>query len=232
MKQIFMKILEILKEFFKQKEVPKIPDNEDAKQDPVDVVKDAEESGQIEAPEKILKPDYKNSKVTLQFIANALIYEASKHVGAKEKGKNTDKGGPIDAIIRAIGGKLGDAWCQYFVCDAVQDVCNELGIKYPKGLYRGGSTQSCWRNTNPKYITVRFSYGFSFIYTYPDDKSKGHTGISIRKNSDGSIYTIEGNASNMITNKTQPKYLVDELSCYVNLPQAIMDQYLLEKKNV
>lgn len=192
-------------------------------------IKDAEESGTIEAPEKIVKPDYKNEVVTLQFIANSLIYEASKHVGAKEKGNNTDRGGEIDDIILDEGGKLGWAWCQLFVCDAVMDVCRALGIGYPEGLYRGASTQSCWKKTDKKYISKVFGYAFSFIYTYPDDKSKGHTGIVIRKNSDGSLYTIEGNASNMITNKTQPKYLVDELSCYVNLPQAILDQYNREK---
>lgn len=211
---MFSKILKFLKSLFASDKKPVI-------QKPIN----PEESGVIVDTIAFPEPDYRKP-VTLELINNAILFEAAKHVGAKEKGINTDRGGIIDRIILSVGGKLGHAWCGYFVSYVVDQVCKNLRIKYPKGLYRGGSSQSFWHKTDKKYIVKIANKAFAFVYTYPGQSSHGHIGLCRAKaNLNWSLATIEGNASDAIRMKIQPPHLVKEVSCYIDLPQAILDQY-------
>lgn len=159
-------------------------------------------------------------------IADLLIYSGARYLGAKETGENTDHGGIIDRIIMSMGGSLGQAWCAYFISYIITDVCKTLKIKYPEGLYKGGSSQSFWHETKLKYILYGPKKGAAFVYTYPGQRVKGHIGLC-RSGlyEDGSLLTLEGNAGDMITFKKQPKNLVSQVSCYVDVSQAILDQY-------
>ena len=190
-----------------------------------------EQSGVIVDSENFPEPDY-TKKVTLELINQAILFEAAKYVGAKEKGINTDKGGIIDRIILSMGGKLGHAWCAYFVSYVVSRVCKNLGISYPQGLYKGGSSQAFWHKTAKKYIVKIANRAFAFVYTYPGQSSHGHIGLCRNKAKlNWSLETIEGNASDAIRMKIQPPHLVKEVSCYIDIPQAIFDQYYREKMN-
>jgi len=167
-----------------------------------------------------------SGEMTHNKISDLLIYSGSRYLGAKETGENTDHGGIIDKIIMSMGGKLGHAWCAYFISYIITDVCKTLKISYPEGLYKGGSSQQFWHKSNKKYILYSAKKGSAFIYTYPGQRAKGHIGLC-RSGlfEDGSLLTLEGNAGDKITFKTQPKSLVSQVSCYVDVAQAILDQY-------
>lgn len=212
MNQIFMKILEILKNFFKQKEeLPKIPDVVNPKpQEPVG-----------------------RHNVTLLSISNMIFEEFKPFFGAKEKGNNTDKGGPIDRIILYMGGQLGWAWCAATVSYGALRACEKLSIKYPSNLYKGFSSQSMWHETAKQYVIYKPQPGFdltgyAFVGTNPKDKAHGHTGYCngiIGK--DFKVKTFEGNDSNQLKEDIRDVRLA---SAFVNVAKAVLDQYTLENK--
>ncbi len=171
--------------------------------------------------------------VTINSIAIMIFEEFKPYFGAKENGSNTDKGGPIDMIIKYMDGKLGWAWCAATVSYGALRACEKLGIPYPKGLYRGFSSQSMWHESAKQYIIYNPPIGFdltgyAFVATNPNDKAHGHTGYCngiIGK--DWMVKTFEGNDGDKLKEDLRD---VRRASAFVNVAQAILDQYIATNK--
>lgn len=182
----------------------------------------------IQTPVVDTKPPVVDGAITIEIIRNLVVGELLQHVGAKEKGTNTDKGGIIDTIILSMGGKLGWAWCAATVCYCARNTCNKLGISYPKGLYKGFSSQALWHETSAKYILNKPKRGCAFVHTNPGDKAHGHTGLCLEEaDSKGTFDTVEGNSNNMIQQRADRS--ISYAPVFVDVAQAIFDQYQSEK---
>lgn len=171
----------------------------------------------------------KPAVVTKEIIKQMLAAEFAKIAGAVEKGSNTDKGGIIDTIITFAGGRIGWAYCALTVTYLILKVCIKLGISYPKGLYRGASSQGFKNSSLSKYVSSNYSEWCAFVHTNSDDPAHGHIGfgISPELDSKGNFKTAEGNFSNRVDYFVKNKSYVNK---YVDIVQAIFDQYQLEHK--
>lgn len=103
---------------------------------------------------------------------------AQKLVGVMEEGGN-NRGRGVARIILGAGGKIGEAWCGYFV-----KYCYQLA----------GLKSAPWQ-----WAAVRLMKGASTVGTtrpLPGDIVRftfDHTGFFVRDNGDGTITTLEGN---------------------------------------
>lgn len=166
--------------------------------------------------------------ITLEIVQDMVVGELLKYVGAKEKGTNTDKGGIIDTIILSMGGKLGWPWCALTVCYCVTQTCKKLGISYPKGLYKGASSQGLKNESDKKYIFSTPRKGRAFVHTNPGDNSHGHTGLDLESADSKGLYdTVEGNSDNAIRQRADRS--LSYAPIHVDVALAIFDQYKKEK---
>ena len=115
------------------------------------------------------------------------------------------------------------------VCYCVAQTCKKLGISYPKGLYKGASSQSLKNETDKKYIFKTAKRGRAFVHTNAGDPAHGHTGLDLEdSDSKGLFDTVEGNSDNMI--KQRADRSLSYAPVHVDVALAIWDQYKLEKK--
>lgn len=166
---------------------------------------------------------------TIEHIQEVMAGEFKKVSGHKEKGKNTDGGGTIDTIIFGAGGKPGDAWCALTVTYITKQTCKALGIGYPKGLYSGSSSQAFMNHSDSKYVSqAPQKLWCAFVHTDIPLNGHGHIGFKISEaGSDGTFKTAEGNFGDKIDYFIKQKTYVNK---FVDIPQAILDQYKTEKK--
>lgn len=176
-----------------------------------------------ETPEPNIDP----SVLTIGKIQHTQIKTFEEYLGIHETGKNTDHGGEVDKTILSEGGELGHAWCGYMFSRVTWETCKKLGIKkYPKGLYRGGSSQKFWHKSDQKYIRPLPQPGYAAIGTNPKDKSTGHICMAISAlKANNSFDSIGGNESDKVKYNN---YQLKQASAFVDVPQAILDQWKLE----
>lgn len=175
-----------------------------------------------EVPTKVIKPEVMD-RITIEQL---LAIEAAKLVGAKEIGNNTDSGGRIDKVILTAGGRLGWPYCAMTVTYVVMMVCRGLGISYPKGLYRGASSQGFKNESSIQYLMSKPNVWCVFVHSNNPPDGHGHTGFVIDP---ATMRTFEGNFQQQIN------YFHKEVGyakIYVDVVQAIIDQYNLEHKGV
>jgi hypothetical protein len=107
------------------------------------------------------------------------LQEAEKLIGVMEKGGN-NRGPEVERIIREGGGRVGDAWCGWFVATCYR---------------RAGSKRVTWQ-----WGAVRLLRGLVGIRATSNPRAGDlvrftfdHVGIFVRNAHNGHIETIEGN---------------------------------------
>lgn len=171
--------------------------------------------------------------VDYEYVANLIKSKYFKYVGIAEKTGNNDHP-VIYELVLAEHGKKGESYCAYLTSHCIYLTCLDLGIDYPKSLYRGGSSQSFWFSSQDKYKhEVKPKLGLCFIHQLIEDKNRGHIGYCTSELKNGFYETVEGNTDNMIKTRsdrslsgtTTKKHLG-----FLDVTQAVLDQYNLKVK--
>lgn len=178
-------------------------------------------------PVKTVVPPITKGTISRKDITLIMADEFSKIAGSKEQGNNTDNGGNIDKVIKTTGGRLGWPYCAMTVTYITMKTCERLGIGYPKGLYRGASSQAFMSETSPKYISKIFSEWSAFVHSNNPPDGHGHVGLGTKLIDALTFKTAEGNFQQQINYFTKTYSYVNK---FVDIPQAILDQYNLEHK--
>lgn len=170
-----------------------------------------------------------SAKYTRDVVADLWIKNFEKYEGSREVPDGSNSGPVVSQIIKKAGGRVGEPWCADTVTCVTIDTCEELGIHYPKGLYRGASSQSVKNDCDKKYLRSEPDRGMAFVHSNVPADGRGHTGGVKGKIKNGIYPTIEGNRNNRIAsyNDRDLKYA----HAFVDYAQAIYDQYVLEHKN-
>ena len=106
-------------------------------------------------------------------------------------------------------------------------VCEKLNISYPKNLYRGASSQQFMHSTNKIYISSTLKPWSAFVHTNPGQTVYGHIGFVYSQVYNKDYFqTAEGNYSQQINYFDKQLSYVNK---FVDIPQAILDQYNYEK---
>lgn len=125
-----------------------------------------------------------------------LIEIAQSFVGTKEATGNND-GEQVEAFQKAVDGKAqGEPWCMAFVQFCVQHVDYENQIDYHRDYLV--DTEHCltaWNKSPEEARSFTPAPGKIIIWAKDDQSGKGHTGIVVSINEDGTLNTIEGNTS-------------------------------------
>lgn len=188
----------------------------------------------LSAAPEVVAPVPVKPLIDYDYIAQALEEKFNKLVGIKEQNRN-NRHPIIDEIVESEKGRKGESYCAYTMSYIINQVCADLDLKYPKTLYRGGSSQGFFYKSSGEYTKLtKPKKGLAFIQQTKDDPARGHVGYCTGPiNSNGFWSTVEGNTDNMIKKRfdrsfsgtTTKKHLG-----FVDLAQAILDQYKEKNK--
>lgn len=150
--------------------------------------------------ETILTPDGNiehsvENMAPLSLTAVALLIAVS-YVGQKETPAGSNAGEFVERCLKLVGLGKGYAWCMAFVYRCFYEAAVQLGVDNP--VPRTAGVLNCMRMSpkdkviNKKDATAEnVRPGAQFIMDY--GRGRGHTGIVVSFNSDGTFTTIEGN---------------------------------------
>ena len=118
-----------------------------------------------------------------------LIKEAKKWVGIHEHAGQDSLG--VDSFRMAVDSQaVGEPWCAAFVAYCVRATAIRFQKDY--SIFLAELCTRMWEKTPSKCKSSKPSVGSVIIWNYPGT-IKGHTGIVVSVNKDGTITTIEGN---------------------------------------
>ena len=170
--------------------------------------------------------------VDYDYVANLIKSKYFKYVGISEQTGNNDHP-VIYELVLSEHGKKGESYCAYLTSHCIYLTCLDLGINYPKSIYRGGSSQSFWHESDDKYKHIlKPKLGLCFVHQLIEDKNRGHIGYCTSEIKESFYDTVEGNTDNMIKTRsdrslngtTTKKHLG-----FLDVAQAVLDQYNLKQ---
>jgi cell wall-associated NlpC family hydrolase len=137
-------------------------------------------------------------------VGQRMVQLAQGEIGVSETGGNNE-GGRIREYRSATAGaeNTPGPWCAYFVSWLAKNAGAPIG---PAGNGTGYvPTLEAWGKQEGRYQdagTARPQPGDIVIFDWAGDGVADHTGIVERVDADGSVHTIEGNASDQVLRRT------------------------------
>ncbi len=142
---------------------------------------------------------------------------AGKWVGVKEIGDNQSFGNDVfKAMMKNVGWKSSEQWCMYFAKAVHYEIFKDNPTELAKinRILNGGTQLSYDQAKNDKSgtYTVSSTPQKGDIQIYRNNATgKGHAGVVVNVNSNGTLSTIEGNTSDdniadgqYVAKKTRP----------------------------
>jgi hypothetical protein len=132
-------------------------------------------------------------------IRSAIAKYAIQWVGIKEVGNNNGFANNLfQDMMKEVGWLSTEQWCMYFAKMVHYNTFPEDRVNINKVL--NGSTQSSFNKakndkTGTYSVATTPQVGDIIIFTNASDTSKGHAGVVVAVNNDGTVDTIEGNTS-------------------------------------
>lgn len=138
--------------------------------------------------------------------------KAQSYEGIRERKSNSSP--QIDKFIKRGGGRVGWAWCMYFVYYCVDETCKSYQIDNP--LKRTGSVAAQYNHCNQAFDSrieviypfqsfakfkihngdiLIFKYNGKYIPNSLKGLWRGHTGFGLSEYANNLINTIEGNTN-------------------------------------
>lgn len=124
---------------------------------------------------------------------------ASEWIGVKEIGNNQSFGNTVfQQMLKNVGWRSSEEWCMYFAkavhYEAYKNDRQEINRVLSGSTQR--SFESLKKNTSGIYEVVESGEprnGDIAIWQWTKSPSKGHAGVVLKVNKDGTMETIEGN---------------------------------------
>ena len=129
---------------------------------------------------------------TLSF-TDRLLNIARSQIGNEEIPHGSNWGKHVQKYLAAVGITFPASWCMAMIYWCANEAAKESGTTNP--LIKTGGVLRQWNEIGKDYKSKTPQRGSIFIMDF--GKGLGHTGIVEKVNTDGTMATIEGNATTL-----------------------------------